>query len=802
MAAGALSGLVAVLETYRGRDRVVRALCYGCQLAGGALAGPQAPPSGLPGSLLAVSAQLSACRTALRLFDDFAMLSYSCGYGLGPKDEDSLVRGLSVLCNLASQLYYPCEHVAWAADAGIIPVGSRKWWTLSTALWAVSLLLGILRSLRILFQLRRKLRQHKRTSSPQSQQEMKAQVKAEVLSVLTDAADLANAIHWLPPGFLWAGRFPPWLSTMSVSSHENRKSRSSSGSMNIHLFHKPGHADSLLTHLNLLRKRHLFTDAVLRAGNQTFHCHRAVLASCSRYFDAMFSGGLKESRDAEVNFHDSLHPEVLELLLDYAYSARVLINEENAESLLEAGDMLQFQDIRDASADFLEKNLYPGNCLNMLLLSDAHCCERLLELSWRMALANFTSLCKTEDFLRLPKDKLLELVESEELEVEDETLVYEAVIGWIRYDLPRRHEVLPELLRSVRLALLPESYLRKQVACEKLVTSHKLGEEIVADAVRCKMKILQNDGLVTGCCARPRKVSQALLLLGGQTFMCDKIYMLDHKTSEIIPRADIPSPRKECSACAIGCKVYITGGKGSENGASKDVWVYDTLHDEWAKAAPMLVARFGHGSAELDHCLYVVGGHTAVSGAFPASPSVSLKQVEHYDPQLDKWSLVAPLREGVSNAAVVGAKMKLFVFGGTSANQEKLPKVQCFDPCQNRWTVPASCPQPWRYTAAAVVGSHIIVIGGDTEFSASSAYRFHSDTFQWSKFGDVTAKRISCRAVTSGNRLYVVGGYCGAQRCKTLDCYDPSSDTWSSVTTVPYSLIPTAFVSTWKYLSA
>ncbi|XP_025891072.1 ectoderm-neural cortex protein 1-like [Nothoprocta perdicaria] len=589
---------------------------------------------------------------------------------------------------------------------------------------------------------------------------------------------------------------------MSVSSHETRKSRSSSGSMNIQLFHKPGHAESLLTQLNLLRQRRLFTDVVLRAGTRAFPCHRAVLAACSRYFDAMFGGGLKESRDAEVNFHDSLHPEVLELLLDYAYSARLLINEENAESLLEAGDMLQFQDVRDAAADFLEKNLYPGNCLNMLLLSDAHCCQRLLELSWRMALANFASLCKSEDFLRLPKAKLLELVRSEELEVEDETLVYEAVMGWIRYDLPRRHEELPELLRSVRLALLPESYLRKRVACEELVTSHKLGQEIVADAVRCKMRILQNDGLVTGCCARPRKVSQALLLLGGQTFMCDKIYVLDRQTSAIIPRADIPSPRKECSACAVGCKVYITGGKGAENGASRDVWVYDTLHDEWAKAAPMLVARFGHGSAELDHCLYVVGGHTAASGAFPASPSVSLKQVEHYDPQLDKWTLVAPLREGVSNAAVVGAGTKLFVFGGTSANREKLPKVQCFDPRQNRWTVPASCPRPWRYTAAAVVGSHVLVLGGDTEFSASSAYRFHSDSFQWSKLGDVSAKRISCRAVASGNRLYVVGGYCGARRCKTLDCYDPASETWSSVTTVPYSLIPTAFVSTWKYLSA
>ncbi|XP_009996113.1 PREDICTED: peroxisomal membrane protein 11C, partial [Chaetura pelagica] len=148
---------------------------------------------------------------ARRLFDDCAMLSSSCGYGLGPEDEDGLVRGLSVLSNLANQLYYPCEHVAWAADAGIVRVGSQKWWTLSTGLWAFSLLLGILRSLRVLFQLRRKLRQHEGAASPPSPKGVKAQVKAEVLSILTDLADLSNAIHWLPPGFLWAGRFPPWL---------------------------------------------------------------------------------------------------------------------------------------------------------------------------------------------------------------------------------------------------------------------------------------------------------------------------------------------------------------------------------------------------------------------------------------------------------------------------------------------------------------------------------------------------------------------------------------------------------------
>eukprot|EP00075_Anas_platyrhynchos_P038979 XP_027328232.1 peroxisomal membrane protein 11C [Anas platyrhynchos] len=210
-AAGGLCGLVAALESYRGRDRVVRALCYGCQLAGGALGGRQSPAAGLSRSLLAVSAQLSHCRTVLRLFDDLAMLSYSHGYGLGPKDEDAVVRGLSVLCNVADQLYYPCEHVAWAADAGIVPASSSKWWEASTRLWGLSLLLGILRSLRILCRLRKKLRQQKCTSSSQDRKKMKAQVKSEVLSIVSNMADLANAIHWLPPGFLWAGQFPPWL---------------------------------------------------------------------------------------------------------------------------------------------------------------------------------------------------------------------------------------------------------------------------------------------------------------------------------------------------------------------------------------------------------------------------------------------------------------------------------------------------------------------------------------------------------------------------------------------------------------
>nr|XP_012646191.1 peroxisomal membrane protein 11C isoform X2 [Microcebus murinus] len=86
------------------------------------------------------------------------MFVYTKQYGLGAEEEDAFVRWTSVLGNLADQLYYPCEHVAWAADANILHVDSFRWWTLSTTFWALSLLLGVARSLRVMLRLRQTLR--------------------------------------------------------------------------------------------------------------------------------------------------------------------------------------------------------------------------------------------------------------------------------------------------------------------------------------------------------------------------------------------------------------------------------------------------------------------------------------------------------------------------------------------------------------------------------------------------------------------------------------------------------------------
>lgn len=183
----------------------IRTVCFGSQLVGGLLsksADTDLSHRQLGKSLLLFSAQLSHCRTTLRLFDDLAMLAYSHSYGVGVRvrgdstlkrfwssyltfiiivlngiavcvnirssvfyitpfidssmraacllqEDDPAVRWISVLSNVADQLYYPCEHIAWAADAELIKIKSDKWWLFSTVLWGASLLLGIFRSVTI-----------------------------------------------------------------------------------------------------------------------------------------------------------------------------------------------------------------------------------------------------------------------------------------------------------------------------------------------------------------------------------------------------------------------------------------------------------------------------------------------------------------------------------------------------------------------------------------------------------------------------------------------------------------------------
>ncbi len=82
--------------------------------------------------------------------------------------------------------------------------------------------------------------------------------------------------------------------------------------------------------LNTMRQESMLTDVTVSAGNRKIRAHRAVLASASPYFYAMFTGDLSESRQ-EIIVLKEIDPKALELLIEYCYKAEVQVNEENVQ---------------------------------------------------------------------------------------------------------------------------------------------------------------------------------------------------------------------------------------------------------------------------------------------------------------------------------------------------------------------------------------------------------------------------------------------------------------------------------------
>lgn len=125
-----------------------------------------------------------------------------------------------------------------------------------------------------------------------------------------------------------------------------------------------------------LSRQNLLCDVVLVAEGIEIPAHKMVLASCSPYFYAMFTG-FEESRQDRITLQ-GVDPRALQLLIEYVYRAVVEVTEDNVQILLTAANLLQLTDVRDACCDYLQTQLDPSNCLGIRDFADIHGCIDLL----------------------------------------------------------------------------------------------------------------------------------------------------------------------------------------------------------------------------------------------------------------------------------------------------------------------------------------------------------------------------------------------------------------------------------------
>ena len=227
------------------------------------------------------------------------------------------------------------------------------------------------------------------------------------------------------------------------------------------------HCDSSFSVMNQLRKEEQLLDVRFRINQYVFSAHRVVLASCSPYLRAMFTCGMRESSQEEIELRN-IEPQAMELLIEFAYTGEIEVTTENVQDLLPAAGILQLKDLKVACCEFLSDHMDVSNCLGIKQFADMHSCPDLVKKANRFIIRKFTEVVKTDEFVDVPHPVLCELLQNDHLHVENEVQVFGAFLRWVEKDLDERAQHAYDLLDCIRIPLLPKDYW------EQVFNTHQL----------------------------------------------------------------------------------------------------------------------------------------------------------------------------------------------------------------------------------------------------------------------------------------------------------------------------------------
>ncbi|XP_074984072.1 kelch-like protein 5 isoform X2 [Caretta caretta] len=450
---------------------------------------------------------------------------------------------------------------------------------------------------------------------------------------------------------------------------------------------------------NYLRHKQL-CDVVLVAGDRRIPAHRLVLSSVSDYFAAMFTNDVREARQEEIKM-EGVEPNALWALVQYAYTGRLELKEDNIECLLSTACLLQLSQVVEACCKFLMKQLHPSNCLGIRSFADAQGCTDLHKVAHNFTMENFMEVIRNQEFLLLPAAEIAKLLASDDMNIPNEETILNALLTWVRHDLEQRRKELSKLLAYIRLPLLAPQFLadmennalfKDDIECQKLIMEamkyHLLPE---------RRPMLQSPR------TKPRKSTVGVLFAVGGMDATKGVAVLEGPMYAVgghdgwsylntVERwdpqarqwnfvASMSTPRSTVGVAVLNGKLYAVGGRDGSS-CLKSVECFDPHTNKWTLCAQMSKRRGGVGVTTWNGFLYAIGGHDA-----PASNLTSRLSdcVERYDPKTDVWTAVASMSISRDAVGVCLLGDKLYAVGGYDG-QTYLNTVESYDPQTNEWT--------------------------------------------------------------------------------------------------------------------
>ena len=152
-----------------------------------------------------------------------------------------------------------------------------------------------------------------------------------------------------------------------------------------------------------------FSDVSFIVDGKEIYCHKALLATRSDHFRAMFTSGMRESREHQIEIKDIRYDIFLDIV-QYLYIDAVEICSENVIELYMTADLYGIDKLKKICESKLQGLMSINNVGYMLQAAEDLQATSIRDQCIKFIVQNFDTVTKTESFQILSRSLILEIL--------------------------------------------------------------------------------------------------------------------------------------------------------------------------------------------------------------------------------------------------------------------------------------------------------------------------------------------------------------------------------------------------------
>ncbi|XP_077294958.1 kelch-like protein 25 [Arctopsyche grandis] len=239
-----------------------------------------------------------------------------------------------------------------------------------------------------------------------------------------------------------------------------------------------------------------------------------------------------------------------------------------------------------------------------------------------------------------------------------------------------------------------------------------------------------------------------IIIIGGKNSSDEtvtSVEYIDLKNGELHQLKSLNQPRFDFSATTLrrdsSTDVYAIGGGdvNFENLSSVERWNSKT--GDWEIITPLLVAVIFHSASVIDEKIFVTGGRISENGKL-----ISTNKVQMYSVETNSWTYRAKMSHERLRHSSVAFKGKLLVAGGyNELTCTNLDSVERYDPIADVWTVFTKLPKPVREFGLFCFSNKLLSMAGTDGRDLNDVWEYDETSKSWKASYNLSRHR--CLAV-------------------------------------------------------